>query len=245
MKHLSFSTTVSLAILIMLGTAGYFSLPWNKSALTRPSGVACTMEAKLCPDGSYVGRRGPNCEFAACPSVVPTTTVDRRTPLTPELLSSLWKQRHEQFSLILNEDPANTVASYQGHGISLNLPFNNAWGTTEYSILPYEEEGLNVLFGNYMYFEAGSLIRTKILTFIPARSAVQAVAVIQKDPELVNQPTTVKINGLTVIRYETAGLCNYPRLEIIGRVNNYLISNACGGTFDELETIVSTARLID
>lgn len=30
--------------------------------------VACTMDAKLCPDGSAVGREGPNCEFAACPT---------------------------------------------------------------------------------------------------------------------------------------------------------------------------------
>ncbi len=30
-------------------------------------GVACTMDALLCPDGSYVGRSGPNCEFTACP----------------------------------------------------------------------------------------------------------------------------------------------------------------------------------
>lgn len=29
--------------------------------------VFCTMDAKLCPDGSYVGRSGPNCDFAACP----------------------------------------------------------------------------------------------------------------------------------------------------------------------------------
>ncbi len=36
------------------------------------TGVACTMEAKLCPDGSAVGRTGPNCEFAACP--IPDTT---------------------------------------------------------------------------------------------------------------------------------------------------------------------------
>lgn len=27
---------------------------------------ACTMEAKLCSDGSYVGRTGFNCEFAPC-----------------------------------------------------------------------------------------------------------------------------------------------------------------------------------
>ncbi|MBW2969812.1 hypothetical protein KY309_01770 [Candidatus Woesearchaeota archaeon] len=28
---------------------------------------ACTEEAKICPDGSAVGRTGPNCEFAPCP----------------------------------------------------------------------------------------------------------------------------------------------------------------------------------
>ena len=28
--------------------------------------IMCTMEAKLCPDGSAVGRSGPNCEFAEC-----------------------------------------------------------------------------------------------------------------------------------------------------------------------------------
>lgn len=29
--------------------------------------VACTMDAKICSDGSSVGRVGPRCEFAACP----------------------------------------------------------------------------------------------------------------------------------------------------------------------------------
>lgn len=37
--------------------------------LTEPTDepVFCTMDAKECPDGSYVGRVGPNCEFAPCP----------------------------------------------------------------------------------------------------------------------------------------------------------------------------------
>lgn len=30
--------------------------------------VACTMEAKICPDGSAVGRSGPKCEFTPCPT---------------------------------------------------------------------------------------------------------------------------------------------------------------------------------
>lgn len=29
---------------------------------------ACTEEAKICPDGSAVGRVAPNCDFAPCPS---------------------------------------------------------------------------------------------------------------------------------------------------------------------------------
>ncbi len=33
---------------------------------TPPAPVACTAEAKRCPDGSYVGRTGPNCTFAPC-----------------------------------------------------------------------------------------------------------------------------------------------------------------------------------
>jgi hypothetical protein len=32
-----------------------------------PEPKACTTEAMQCPDGSYVGRTGPNCEFAPCP----------------------------------------------------------------------------------------------------------------------------------------------------------------------------------
>lgn len=32
-----------------------------------PSERACTRDAKICPDGTAVGRTGPNCTFAPCP----------------------------------------------------------------------------------------------------------------------------------------------------------------------------------
>lgn len=35
--------------------------------LTGGTGRVCTQEAKQCPNGSYVSRTGPNCEFAPCP----------------------------------------------------------------------------------------------------------------------------------------------------------------------------------
>lgn len=48
-------------ILILLPVGAYLFLNSNKQ-------VACTTEAKLCPDGTYVSRTGPKCEFTACPS---------------------------------------------------------------------------------------------------------------------------------------------------------------------------------
>ncbi len=34
----------------------------------KPTPIVCTQEAKICPDGSAVGRSGPQCEFALCPT---------------------------------------------------------------------------------------------------------------------------------------------------------------------------------
>lgn len=38
------------------------------------NGIACTQDAKICPDGSAVGRVPPNCEFAPCPGQDQSTT---------------------------------------------------------------------------------------------------------------------------------------------------------------------------
>jgi hypothetical protein len=46
-------------------------------------GAACTTEAKQCPDGSYVGRSGPACEFAACP----VSSACKKTGCSGELCS--------------------------------------------------------------------------------------------------------------------------------------------------------------
>src|SRR3989344_1422506 len=42
---------------------------------SKPSPVACTQDARQCPDGSYVSRTGPKCEFATCPGISYTWTV--------------------------------------------------------------------------------------------------------------------------------------------------------------------------
>ncbi len=52
------------AVLILLAVAGGALL--LKDSPNEP--IGCTLEAKICPDGSAVGRTGSNCEFAACPN---------------------------------------------------------------------------------------------------------------------------------------------------------------------------------
>ena len=54
--------------IVWVSFAGYLNYSiWQLNSLANGGQVACTQEAKLCPDGSYVGRTGPMCEFAACP----------------------------------------------------------------------------------------------------------------------------------------------------------------------------------
>lgn len=43
----------------------------TSSATPTSTNTACTMEAKICPDGSAVGRSGSKCEFSPCPTPKP------------------------------------------------------------------------------------------------------------------------------------------------------------------------------
>ncbi|KKU20448.1 MAG: hypothetical protein UX31_C0041G0009 [Candidatus Nomurabacteria bacterium GW2011_GWA1_46_11] len=55
--------------IIVLVVLGLGAAVWYVSATpaVAPGPVACTADAMQCPDGSYVGRQGPKCEFAPCP----------------------------------------------------------------------------------------------------------------------------------------------------------------------------------
>lgn len=85
MKNKYFVFLSLVGVLLILGFVAYLEFGnWGKSInqldnqasstpLVIPPVVACMEEAMQCPDGSYVGRVGPNCDFEACP-IVSTTT---------------------------------------------------------------------------------------------------------------------------------------------------------------------------
>jgi len=58
----------ALAALSLLIGGGWYVKQKGYFLPAPPGQRACTQDTKLCPDGSAVGRIGPNCEFAICPS---------------------------------------------------------------------------------------------------------------------------------------------------------------------------------
>lgn len=61
---------IAIISLLVIGNALYAylnNMDGNAPKVNPP--VACTDEAKICPDGSAVGRTGPFCEFAFCPNI--------------------------------------------------------------------------------------------------------------------------------------------------------------------------------
>ncbi len=60
---------VAAVVLLVVGAVCVFLYQntMRSAPSEAPDETACTLEAKVCPDGTTVGRTGPNCSFVACP----------------------------------------------------------------------------------------------------------------------------------------------------------------------------------
>lgn len=77
MKKIILAAVFGAAAVIVIAGIGVYETSPEKNSIdgakyTQSSG--CTEEARLCSDGSSVGRTGPKCEFAPCPEVVSLIT---------------------------------------------------------------------------------------------------------------------------------------------------------------------------
>lgn len=97
-----------LLILFAAGIGSYYLVKSN----SKPPQKACTMEAKLCPDGSSVGRTGPNCEFTPCPQI----TIIQPSP-TPDLYTESSRSATANWKI------------YTGKHYSINYP--SSWYLSE------------------------------------------------------------------------------------------------------------------
>ena len=60
---------LTVIVILLACTSGYLLFQHRFAVNNQQKYVACPQEAKICPDGSSIGRVGPNCDFAPCPDV--------------------------------------------------------------------------------------------------------------------------------------------------------------------------------
>jgi len=97
----------------ILDTLTNNGLPLEPGPVIEPP-VACTLELFVCPDGSTVGRQGPDCEFPECPtSTTPSEQVDGQCSCSPL-----------EYNFILNLDSSCDTDELDGNdGIGLTFCF--------------------------------------------------------------------------------------------------------------------------
>lgn len=59
------SLVAGIVLIILIGIGGFIYRNVQERT-AGPTQIACTADAKICPDGSAVGRTGPACEFTPC-----------------------------------------------------------------------------------------------------------------------------------------------------------------------------------
>jgi hypothetical protein len=98
--------------------------------------VMCTMDAKMCPDGSFVGRTAPSCAFAPCPGELPTS---------PEEIVCTQEQKEAEACI---EIYAPVCASYQVQCVTTpcnpvpkSYP-NSCFACADNNVISYTEGGV-------------------------------------------------------------------------------------------------------
>lgn len=86
-------TLLAILALVVIGGGAYAY--YSAGQTGSEQGTTCTTEAKVCPDGSSVGRSGPNCEFAACPQAQSKA----KAPTTQALLDLVSPNGGETFAI--------------------------------------------------------------------------------------------------------------------------------------------------
>lgn len=77
MNQKGFAPILIVVLIAVASVGGLLIYQQSRSQSTpspSPEAIYCTKDAKLCPDGTSVGRVGPTCEFAPCPTPYESTS---------------------------------------------------------------------------------------------------------------------------------------------------------------------------
>ena len=152
---------IALFVLALLAGGAYVAL--NKGLLTKQK--ACTQDAKVCPDGTSVGRTGPNCEFAPCPT--PTATPDPTAGWQTYLNNEIGFSIKHPSDLEPKEDEVSKIVTFVKFG-------------------PTQKEDTEFYDGISMSIKAGNLGGKTLKEFVDSVGKGDPTSEVVSGPEMVN-----------------------------------------------------------
>lgn len=208
-----------------LGSSLWVKILQRSTPSTERAKEVCTMEAKICPDGSFVGRTGANCEFSPCPSNIQTPVIDE---------TASWKtyaNKEQGFSFSYPE--SIDLKELQDKSILLSL-----WGPTQkVNTEFYDGISLNVATGSLNNKTLQVFILDKIKDI--ENASVSSITV---------QPTKIKIGDREGITYTESGMGVFMHIYLPLKQNQYLLitnstSDPMGKGFQQtVDQILSTFK---
>jgi len=166
MKKIILISSIVLAVLIF-ASAGFIDYRnYVNNHVKKP--VACTMDAKACPDGSFVGRIVPNCEFAPCPDItagwqIYKSTIDENIINSPkniefkypkDFLGATWRTEVWPPTVKFVNGNSNPITAC-GNKISAlgeNAPFKEEQiNNMKFEVYTSSDVGAGQLYSDYCY----------------------------------------------------------------------------------------------
>ncbi len=140
-----------IVLLVVVGIAGFMyratvEAPLHGTNIASTTATGCTAEARICPDGTSVGRTGPECTFAACtlPNIeLPQAQLAFKLPqgfvANPNALGS----------------DATLLGAYEKRRIASSSSPANALVVRRY-VIPVGKDGNAVMLENTMFESSGN-----------------------------------------------------------------------------------------
>lgn len=179
-RYISMKTlkTLFVAVFLLVSTQATLAVTAGELTTSSASNVACTMDAKLCPDGvTYVGRVAPKCEFAACPNVSPC--VDIKTDL-----------RVNSTDATTGGDVTKLQTFLAPQYLKVE-PTGRFLGLTRAAVVDFQKQyGISPAFGN-----VGPITRAKIKELTCGGGGSQTLHINSIEPSIAKVGQTVALSG--------------------------------------------------
>lgn len=248
MNQKGLAPVLIIVLLAVAALGGYFIYQQQ----IKPNLVACTMDAKICPDGSAVSRTSPKCEFAPCPTSQSSPTPSDETA-NPDSIGANWKTyTNKQLGFSLKYPPnwkvdincngqGSVYTRSSGGGIKyIDSP---CFTTPDFKQGPSGLSEGGLISGGVVIIaqDREHVVKTSLEQFCTPTGDYPKLSDCQKIK--IGQREIVRRNGTQFALYTLAGIIDSD--QVISGFSAYYDQKSEEETIQTLEQILSTFRFLD